>query len=212
MAWNRLDCYVTLHVVSSVCGQAMRKSPLSSLSHFLSPACSHCAVLLSPCKCISKNLRSHLTYCLNVTLFHPKIRYCYYVTWYKAISLYCVFKHSLYLESVLQLHHAAVEEGRRELRRDTKNFGGGLTGFSRNRLSCPKQDVICVHFPLWLSNKGLLLTQVEFGYYRMCCIIEHFHRDSHCLTCVCLEKTHIIYVSVNKIKKIYSVRHQFTLL
>lgn len=53
-----------------------------------------------------------------------------------------------YLESVLELHHAAVEEGSVELWRDTQNFGYGLTGLSGNRVSCTKEYIICVNDPL----------------------------------------------------------------
>lgn len=73
-----------------------------------------------------------------------------------------------YLESVLEFHHGAVEEGRRQLWRDTQNICYSPTGLSWNRVSCPKEDVICVYDPLGLSNKGLLLTQVEFGCYCAC--------------------------------------------
>lgn len=91
-----------------------------------------------------------------------------------------------YLESVLQLHHTAVEEGRGELRGDTDNFSYSPTGLSWNRVSCLTQDVICVHYPLWLRSKGLLLTQVEFGCYCARWVIEYFYRDTHCLTCLYL--------------------------
>lgn len=53
-----------------------------------------------------------------------------------------------YLDPVLKLHHAAVEKCGVELRRDAQNFGGGIAAHSRNQISCPKQNLLCVNFPL----------------------------------------------------------------
>lgn len=90
--------------------------------------------------------------------------------------------HTIYLKSVLELHHAAVEEGGGQLWRDIQNFDNSVTGVSWNRVACSKQDVVCVDQPLWLCSKRLLLTQVEFGRYCMRRVIENFYRDPRRLT------------------------------
>lgn len=111
-----------------------------------------------------------------LTLTQPVWRCCCYRAWPNMH----VYK---YLESVLKLHHAAVEEGWVELRGYAQDFGFGLTGLSCNRVPCPKEGFICVHNPLRVGGEGLLFTQVEFGCYCVCRVVEYLHRDAHCFAC-----------------------------
>lgn len=127
--------------------------------------------------------------------------------WINATIL-CLWQLYEYLESVLELHHAAVEEGRGKLRGDAQNFGYSPTGLSRNRVSAPKRCVIGVHYPLRLSRKGLLLTQVEIGGYCARWLIEYFNRDPQRLTYLHSgeKKTFIINISVKAVQKnVFSV-------
>lgn len=115
----------------------------------------------------------------------------------------------LYLEPVLLLHQTAVEKGGSQVWRNTQDFGDALGCPCWNTVTCPQQDISCVHHPRGLSSKGLFFTQVESGCNCACRVIYYFQRDAQCFPCGRLRETYHI---CSKIKQtVYSQRKVFTL-